>query len=83
MQRTNGQHGEITYPECGRKFQVPGSEYPKDLPANFRMNSLLDVMAIQKCNIAVETAKKQMPKVLIALDVAPSGATIALQLITF
>ena len=52
LQRTSGKHGEITCPECRRKFQVPGSGYPKDLPANFRMNSLLDVMAIQKCNVA-------------------------------
>ena len=52
LQRTNGKHGEITCPECRRTFQVPGSGYPKDLPANFRMNSLLDVMAIQKCNVA-------------------------------
>ena len=52
LQRTSGKHGEITCPKCRRKFQVPGSGYPKDLPANFRMNSLLDVMAIQKCNVA-------------------------------
>ena len=52
LQRTSGKHGEITCPECRRKFQVPGSGYPKDLPANFRMNSLLDVMAIQKCSVA-------------------------------
>ena len=52
LQRTSGKHGEITCPECRRKFQVPGSGYPKDLPASFRMNSLLDVMAIQKCNVA-------------------------------
>ena len=52
LQRTSGKHGEISCPECRRKFQVPGSGYPKDLPANFRMNSLLDVMAIQKCNVA-------------------------------
>ena len=52
LQRTSGKHGEITCPECRKKFQVPGSGYPKDLPANFRMNSLLDVMAIQKCNVA-------------------------------
>ena len=51
LQRTSGKHGEISCPECRRKFQVPGSGYPKDLPANFRMNSLLDVMAIQKCNV--------------------------------
>ena len=30
----------------------------------------------------METAKKQAPKVSIALNVVPSGATIALQLIT-
>ena len=52
LQRTSGKHGEITCPECRRKFQVPGNGYPKDLPANFRMNNLLDVMAIQKCNFA-------------------------------
>ena len=52
LQRTSGKHGEITCPECRRKFRVPGSGYPKDLPANFRMNSLLDVMAIQKCSVA-------------------------------
>ena len=52
LQKTSGKHGEITCPECRGKFQVPGSGYPQDLPANFRMNSLLDVMAIQKCNVA-------------------------------
>ena len=52
LQQTSGKHGEITCPECRRNYQVPGSGYPKDLPANFRMNSLLDVMAIQKCNVA-------------------------------
>ena len=52
LQRTSGKHGEIACPECRKKFQVPGSGYPKDLPANFRMNRLLDVVAIQKCNIA-------------------------------
>ena len=51
LQRTSGKHGEISCPECRRKFQVPGSGCPKDLPANFRMNNLLDVMAIQKCNV--------------------------------
>ena len=52
LQRTRGKHGEIICPECRRKFQVPGGGCPKDLPANFRINSLLDVMAIQKCNVA-------------------------------
>ena len=52
LQRTGGKHGEIKCPECRRTFQVPGSGYPKDLPTNFRVNSLLDVMAIRKCNVA-------------------------------
>ena len=52
LQRTSGKHGDITCPECLRKFQVPGSGYPKELPANFRMKTLLDVMAIQKCSVA-------------------------------
>ena len=52
LQRTSGKHGEIKCPECRRTFQVPGSGYPKDLPTNFRVNSLLDVMAIRKCNVA-------------------------------
>ena len=88
LQRTNDKHSEITCPECRRKFQVPGSGYPKDLPANFRMNSLLDVMGVQKCSLAElkcaqkKTAKKQVPKVVTVLNAAPFGATIALQLIT-
>ena len=52
LQRTSGRHGDITCPECLRKFQVPGSGYPKELPANFRMKTLLDVMTIQKCSVA-------------------------------
>ena len=52
LQRTSGIHGDITCPECLRKFQVPGSGYPKELPANFRMKTLLDVMTIQKCSVA-------------------------------
>ena len=88
LQRTNDKHGEITCPECRRKFQVPGSGYPKDLTANFRMNSLLDVMGVQKFSLAElkcaqkKTAKKQVPKVVTVLNAAPFGATIALQLIT-
>ena len=52
LQRTSGKHGEITCPVCRKKCRVPGSGYPKDLPTNFQMKSLLDVMAIQKCNVA-------------------------------
>ena len=52
IQRTSGIHGEIICPECRRKFQVPGSGNPSELPTNFRMNSLLDVLAIRECNSA-------------------------------
>ena len=48
--RTSGHHDIITYPECRRESRVPGSGNLKDLPTNFRINSLLDVLAIKECN---------------------------------
>ena len=51
LQRNSGVRGEITCPECRIKFPLPGTGYPKELPANFRMNCFMDVMAIQKCNV--------------------------------
>ena len=49
IQRTSGVHGKITCPECRRQFQIPGSGNPSELPTNFRINSLLDVLAIKEC----------------------------------
>ena len=49
IQRTSGRHDVITCPECRRESQVPGGKL-KDLPTNFRINSLLDVLAIRDCN---------------------------------
>ena len=49
IQRTSGRHDMITCPECRRESQVPGGNL-KDLPTNFRINSLLDVLAIRECN---------------------------------
>ena len=49
IQRTSGRHDVITCPECRRESQVPGGNL-KDLPTNFRINSLLDVLAIRDCN---------------------------------
>ena len=49
IQRTSGRHDVITCPECRRESQVPGGNL-KDLPTNFRINSLLDVLAIRECN---------------------------------
>ena len=52
IQRTSGIHGKITCPECRRQFQIPGSGNPSELPTNFRINSLLDVLAIKECSTA-------------------------------
>ncbi|XP_022793467.1 E3 ubiquitin-protein ligase TRIM71-like [Stylophora pistillata] len=51
IQRTSGRHDVITCPECRRESQVPGGNL-HDLPTNFRINSLLDVLAIRDCNTA-------------------------------
>ena len=47
--RTSGRHDIISCPECRREVQVPRSGNLKDLPTNFRINSLLDVLAIKEC----------------------------------
>ena len=52
IQRTSGIHGKITCPECRRQFQIPRSGNPSELPTNFRINSLLDVLAIKECSTA-------------------------------
>ena len=52
IQRTSGVHGKITCPECRRQFQIPGSGNASELPTNFRINSLLDVLAIKECSTA-------------------------------
>ena len=48
--RTSGRQDTITCPECRRESKVPSSGNLKDLPTNFRINSLLDVLAIKECN---------------------------------
>ena len=50
--RTSGGHDMIACPECRREVQVPSSGNLNDLPTNFRMNSLLDVLAIKECHTA-------------------------------
>ena len=52
IQRTSGVRGKITCPECRRQFEIPGSGNPTDLPTNFRINSLLDVLTIKECSTA-------------------------------
>ena len=48
--RTSGRRDIITCPECRRESRVPSSGNLKDLPTNFRINSLLDVLAIKQCS---------------------------------
>ena len=48
--RTSGRHDVIACSECRREKRVPESGNLKDLPTNFRINSLLDVLAIKECH---------------------------------
>ena len=50
IQRTSGVHGKITCPECRKQFDIPRSGNPSEFPTNFRINRLLDVLAIKECN---------------------------------
>ena len=52
IQRTSGIHGKITCPECRKQFDIPRSGNPSEFPTNFRINRLLDVLAIKECNTA-------------------------------
>ena len=52
IQRKSGVHGKITCPECKRQFDIPGSGNPSELPTNFRIKSLLDVLTIKECSTA-------------------------------
>ena len=52
IQLTSGVGGKITCPECRRQFQISGSGNPSELPTNFQINSLLDVLAIKECSTA-------------------------------
>ena len=40
----------LTCPECRKRFRIPGSGNPREFPSNFRINSLLDVLAIKECS---------------------------------
>ncbi|XP_078361721.1 E3 ubiquitin-protein ligase TRIM71-like [Oculina patagonica] len=48
--RTSGRRDVINCPECRRESRVPASGNLNDLPTNFRINSLLDVLAIKECS---------------------------------
>ena len=50
IQRTSGRRDKIACPECRQEFNVPDNGNLAALPTNFRINSLLDVLAIRECN---------------------------------
>ena len=79
--RTSGRHDVITCPECGKESRVPSSGNLKDLPTNFRIDSLLDVLAIKKCNttrVNVEIATREAQRFCTASSVVHSGVTTVL-----
>ena len=50
IQRTSGRRDKIACPECRQEFNVPDNGNLNALQTNFRINSLLDVLAIKECN---------------------------------
>ena len=49
IQRTSGNRDRISCPECRKEVRVPESGNFNELPTNFCINSLLDVLAIKEC----------------------------------
>ncbi|KAL9979997.1 hypothetical protein ACROYT_G008527, partial [Oculina patagonica] len=47
--RESGRHDTITCPECRRESRVPSGSL-NELPTNFNISSLLDVLAIKECD---------------------------------
>ena len=50
IHRTSPRRDVISCPECRKEIRIPGSGNPSKFPTNFRINSLLDVLAIKECN---------------------------------
>ena len=50
IQRTSGRRDKIPCAECRQEFKIPDNGNLAALPTNFRINSLLDVLAIKECN---------------------------------
>ena len=53
IQRTSARQDEIACPECRRVFKIPGGGNLNEFPTNFRLNSLLDVLAIKECKTSL------------------------------
>ena len=50
IHRTSPRQDVISCPECRKEIRIPGSGNPSEFPTNFRINSLLDVLAIKECS---------------------------------
>ena len=50
IQRTSSRRDKIACPECRQEVKVPDNGKLKALPTNFRINRLLDVLAIKECS---------------------------------
>ena len=50
IHRTSPSQDVISCPECRKEIRIPGSGNPSEFPTNFRINSLLDVLAIKECS---------------------------------
>ena len=50
IQRTSAIPDKILCPECRQEVKIPDNGNLKALPTNFRINSLLDVLAIKECS---------------------------------
>ena len=50
IQRTSSRRDKIPCPECRQEFNVPDNGNLNALPTNFRINSLLDLLAIKECS---------------------------------
>ena len=50
IQQASNIRDKITCPECRQEFNVPDNGNLAALPTDFRINSLLDVLAIKECN---------------------------------
>ena len=50
IQRTSGFRDKIECPECRKTVTIPGNRNLNALPTNFKINSLLDVLAIKECD---------------------------------
>ena len=50
IQRKSPRQDAISCPECCKEVRIPGGGNPSEFPTNFRINNLLDVLAIKECN---------------------------------